>query len=124
MMSIFGCKTTRKIIEKNSSDTIKNVSEKIITKYDSIYIYNYDSVFLKEKNDTVFLEKYIFKTKYQIKIDTIKVTDTILRKTIKTVTNTEIQEKKVYVKWLFWLGLAIPILLFAGWKILKIYVKF
>ena len=124
MMSIFGCKTTRKIIEKNSSDTIKNVSEKIITKYDSIYIYNYDSVFLKEKNDTVFLEKYIFKTKYQIKIDTIKVTDTILRKTIKTVTNTEIQEKKVYVKWLFWLGLVIPILLFACWKILKIYVKF
>ena len=70
---------------------------------DSIYLK--DSVFIHQRNDTIFAEK--FRTKYVLKhvSDTLLKNDTIT----KLITNTEIKEINVLTWWqkaLIWTGVA------------------
>lgn len=58
------------------------------TKLDSIYIYQHDSVFIKDKGDTVFVERWSVRYKDVLK----EVHDTIYFTDIKVDTITEYQE--------------------------------
>lgn len=119
------CKTVEHSVMSVSTDTTRNISEKIKIQHDSIFIFKHDSIFIHAKNDTVFVEKWLTDIQRIIHYDTVHQYDTIYKSKDdkSTITTSNIVEKKVYVKWLFWLGLAIPVLLFAVWKIVKIYLK-
>lgn len=108
-----GCKTIDCVPETIVKDSIRTEY-----KLDSIYLYEKDSVFIKEKADTVFVEKYITRYKDVMKIerDTIyqenKVVDVKVEKYIPT-----------FVKVMAWIGGALTLLLLI-WVVLKVYRKF
>lgn len=89
-----GCKVQDCIPETIVRDSIRTEY-----KLDSIYLYEKDSVFIKEKADTIFVNKYVTRYKDVLKIerDTIWQENTIV----------EVQEVKYIpkaVKWLAGIG--------------------
>lgn len=92
---------------------------KVKTERDSIYMK--DSVFIDKwrSNDTVFLTKEIFSIAYRDKIvrDTIQVHDSIRVPYTKYV----VKEKKK-TGWKYLLGCLTPIIIYAGYKLLKKYL--
>ena len=125
LIFLSSCKTIEVIKDKTVIDSTKNTSKEIITKHDSIYIYHRDSIFIKQKNDTVFIEKWNTKIERLIKRDTVIKIDTIYRdkKLITTEYQVETKTETIYVKWLFWLGLAIPVVLYIAYRLLRSYLK-
>lgn len=125
LIFLSSCKTIEVIKDKTVIDSTKNTSKEIITKHDSIYIYHRDSIFIKQKNDTVFIEKWNTKIERLIKRDTVIKIDTIYqdKKLIITEYQVETKTETIYVKWLFWLGLAIPVVLYIAYRLLRSYLK-
>ena len=79
---LIGCKSIQYVPVEN---TIVKTEYKNSVSYDSIYFT--DSVYIREKNDTVYKENIKYRYKYVSNIDTIVKNDTI--------TNTIIQEVEV-----------------------------
>ena len=79
---LIGCKSVQYVPVEN---TIVKTEYKNSVSYDSIYFT--DSVYIREKNDTVYIENIKYRYKYVSNIDTIVKNDTI--------TNTTIQEVEV-----------------------------
>ena len=79
---LIGCKSIQYVPVEN---TIVKTEYKNTVSYDSIYFK--DSIYIKEKNDTVYIENIKYRYKYVSNIDTILKNDTI--------TNTIIQEVEV-----------------------------
>ena len=79
---LIGCKSIQYVPVEN---TIVKTEYKNSVSYDSIYFT--DSVYIREKNDTVYIENIKYRYKYVSNIDTIVKNDTI--------TNTIIQEVEV-----------------------------
>lgn len=125
LIFLSSCKTIEVSKDKTVIDSTKNTSKEIITKHDSIYIYHRDSIFIKQKNDTVFIEKWNTKIERLIKRDTVIKIDTIYqdKKLIITEYQVETKTETIYVKWLFWLGLAIPVVLYIAYRLLRRYLK-
>jgi hypothetical protein len=125
LIFLSSCKAIEVIKDKTVIDSTKNTSKEIITKHDSIYIYHRDSIFIKQKNDTVFIEKWNTKIERLIKRDTVIKIDTIYqdKKLIITEYQVETKTETIYVKWLFWLGLAIPVVLYIAYRLLRSYLK-
>ena len=125
LIFLSSCKTIEVSKDKTVVDSTKNTSKEIITKHDSIYIYHRDSIFIKQKNDTVFIEKWNTKIERLIKRDTVIRIDTIYqdKKLVITEYQVETKTETIYVKWLFWLGLAIPVVLYTAYRLLRSYLK-
>ncbi len=92
-----GCRTTKQLSNEVSNE---KVSEKEVTeKRDSVYIYKYDSVFftVREKGDTIIIQKESWKTRYEyrdvLKVDTLIKIDSVLISTevVKTIEPTKWQ---------------------------------
>ena len=79
---LIGCKSIQYVPVEN---TVVKTEYKNSVSYDSIYFT--DSVYIREKNDTVYKENIKYRYKYALKVDTIVKNDTI--------TNTTIQEVEV-----------------------------
>lgn len=79
---LIGCKSIQYVPVEN---TIVKTEYKNSVSYDSIYFT--DSIYIREKNDTVYIENIKYRYKYVSNIDTIVKNDTI--------TNTTIQEVEV-----------------------------
>lgn len=79
---LIGCKSIQYVPVEN---TVVKTEYKNSVSYDSIYFT--DSVYIREKNDTVYIENIKYRYKYVSNIDTIVKNDTI--------TNTIIQEVEV-----------------------------
>lgn len=79
---LIGCKSIQYVPVEN---TVVKTEYKNSVSYDSIYFT--DSVYIREKNDTVYIENIKYRYKYVSNIDTIVKNDTI--------TNTTIQEVEV-----------------------------
>ncbi len=80
-----------KLIEKHRKTEVRiEYRDSIVykTKLDSIYIYQHDSVFIKDNGDTVFVERWSVRYKDVLK----EVHDTIYFTDIKVDTITEYQE--------------------------------
>ena len=125
LIFLSSCKTIEVTKDKTVIDSTKNTSKEIITKHDSIYIYHRDSIFIKQKNDTVFIEKWNTKIERLIKRDTVIKIDTIYQDKKQIITEYQVETKTetIYVKWLFWLGLAIPVVLYIAYRLLRSYLK-
>ena len=113
--ALVGCKTIAPCIP----ETITRDSVRVEYKLDSVYLYERDSIFVHEKRDTVFIERW--KTRYK---DAIK----IQRDTIRD-THTEVQVQRVEVTPRFakfcywWFGIsAAALLLFVGWRVYKFFM--
>ena len=102
-------------------ETITRDSVRVEYKLDSVYLYERDSIFVHEKRDTVFVERW--KTRYK---DAIKIQrDTVID------TKTEVQVLRVevtprFAKFCYWWFGISAFLIVAGaalWICKKFYVK-
>ena len=94
LIFLVGCKTIDCIPETIVKDSIRTEY-----KLDSIYLYEKDSVFIKEKSDTVFVNKYVTRYKDVLKIER----DTIYQDN-KVVEVKEVKYIPQAVKWLAAIG--------------------
>jgi hypothetical protein len=80
------------------------VRDSIVTEYklDSIYLYEKDSIFIKEKADTIFVNKYVTRYKDVMKIER----DTIYQENKVVEVKEVLVEKPIagVVKWFAWIG--------------------
>ena len=111
------CKTVAPCIP----ETITIDSVRVEYKLDSVYLYERDSIFVHEKRDTVFVERW--KTRYK---DVLKIQrDTV----IDTKTEVQVQRVEVtprFAKFCYWWFGVSAFLLVAGgalWICKKFYVK-
>ena len=78
------CSTTKKseIFSSNEHSTNK---ENIQTRYDSIFIFQKDTITLYARNDTVFIDRYHYLTKNSVSLntDTLILYDTIYQQQIQ-----------------------------------------
>jgi hypothetical protein len=122
--TLSGCRTTRLQRSTVVVDSVNAVKSVFNLHRDSVYVYKYDSIFYGFRNDTVFLEKWHIDYQYITRYDTVHQSDTVFGNRTEIKTEFKEVEKKIYVKWLFWLGLAIPVILIIAWKIFKkLYLK-
>lgn len=108
------CKTVDCIPEVVYRDSIR--TEYI---HDSIYRYERDSIYIHQKADTVWLEKYITRYKDVLKVER----DTVWRDNTQTIIKEVEKPIAPFVKWLAWWGAA-ALLILLLWVVLKIYRKF
>ena len=115
-LAMVGCKTVDCIPEVEYRDSIR--TEYI---HDSIYRYERDSIFIHQKADTVWMEKYITRYKDVLKVER----DTVWRDNMQTIVKEVEVEKPIapFVKWLAWWGAA-ALLILLLWVVLKIYKRF
>ena len=111
------CKTVAPCIP----ETITIDSVRVEYKLDSVYLYERDSIFVHEKRDTVFVERW--KTRYK---DVLKIQrDTV----IDTKTEVQVQRVEVtprFAKFCYWWFGISAFVLVAGcvlWICKKFYVK-
>lgn len=93
-LCMVSCKTTDCIPETIVRDSIR-----VEYKHDSTYIYERDSIFIKEKADTIFVNKYVTRYKDVLKIER----DTIWQEN-KVVEVKEVRYVPTHIKWFAWLG--------------------
>ena len=89
-----GCKVQDCIPETITKDSIRTEY-----KLDSIYLYEKDSVFIKEKADTIFVNKYVTRYKDVLKIER----DTIYQENKVVEVKVE-QYVPQHIKWFAWIG--------------------
>ena len=76
-LSLVGCKPTERIIEVPVEVT------KYVQRSDTVQVYSTDSIYIRERNDTVWIEKYktLYRDRIQVRVDTVpkvvKVTEKI-----------------------------------------------
>ena len=116
-LAFVGCKTVAPCVP----ETITRDSVRVEYKLDSVYLYERDSIFVHEKRDTVFVERW--KTRYK---DVLKIQrDTV----IDTKTEVQVQRVEVtprFAKFCYWWFGVSAFLLIAGaalWICKKFYVK-
>ena len=118
IVAFFGsCKTAAPCIP----ETITIDSVRLEYKLDSVYLYERDSIFVHEKKDTVFIERW--KTRYK---DVLKIQrDTVIDK--KTEVQVQIEEiTPRFAKFCYWwFGISAFLLIAGGalWVCKKFYVK-
>ena len=117
LLALAGCRTVAPCIP----ETITRDSVRVEYKLDSVYLYERDSIFVHEKRDTVFVERW--KTRYK---DVLKIQrDTV----IDTKTEVQVQRVEVtprFAKFCYWWFGVSAFLLIAGgvlWVCKKFYVK-
>lgn len=111
-----GCK-----VQDCLPETIVRDSIRMEYKLDSIYVYEKDSIFIKEKADTVFVNKYVTRYKDVMKIER----DTIYQEN-KVVEVNEVRYIPDLVKWLAWVGggaIALLLIRVALWVYRKLILK-
>ena len=108
--ALVGCRTMQPCIP----ETITRDSVRVEYKLDSVYLYERDSIFVHEKKDTVFIERW--KTRYK---DVLKIQrDTVID------TKTEVQAQRIEVTPRFakfcywWFGITVFIL----WAIVMLFI--
>lgn len=114
---LFGCKTVQPISTDHNRDSVR-----VEVRFDSVYVYQHDSIFRDRwrNGDTVFVTIEKWQVKYKDKL--VQVHDTICT----TETNTEVQTIEVCPKfqrtctWLFFILLIVV----AGRIAWKVYRKF
>ena len=117
LLALSACKTVAPCIP----ETITIDSVRVEYKLDSVYLYERDSIFVHEKRDTVFVERW--KTRYK---DVLKIQrDTV----IDTKTDVQVQRVEVtprFAKFCYWWFGVSAFILIAGavlWICKKFYVK-
>lgn len=112
-----GCKTIEYVeVPKVSHDTINIYN----TRVDSIRFY--DSISIKGKNDTIFVEKFRYRDRYHKIHDSIYLsrTDTLTKVEVREIEKKLTKMESLYLgigRWLWWILIAVA--LYFAWRIIR-----
>ena len=103
---------------------VESVRTEYINKYLRDSVVRYDSVFVKEKGDSVWLEKYKYIYRDRFRTDTVMQTDTI--KVPYPVKGDPIPYVTSFQSFQMWCGriLLVLLLLYFGYRLLRKYLPF
>ena len=121
LLAIVACFGSCRTVAPCIPETITRDSVRVEYKLDSVYLYERDSIFVHEKRDTVFIERWKTRYKDVLKIQKDTVIDTKTEVQVQTVEVTPRFAKFCY----WWFGISAFILV-AGvvlWLCKKFYVK-
>lgn len=78
------CSTTRKASDSSFQEHLSS-KENVQTRYDSVFIFQKDTITLYARNDTVFIDRYHYLTQNSLSLhtDTLILYDTIYQEHIK-----------------------------------------
>jgi hypothetical protein len=109
LLFLSACKsTTPVVVSENRTESRLNGYRETIT--DSVFVFKHDSVFVKHKGDTVFVDRWRSSIEYRSKTDTVHVSDSIyVNKNVVEVKETN--RLNGFQNFQIWCG---RILLFAG----------
>ena len=119
---VCSCRHTKQLTE--ITQTITEQTKQVIK--DSVFVYRQDTVLVKEKNDTVYIEKIKYKYAYKINnnTDTIIRTDTIYR--IQT-TDKVLEDKSVQVRYridrIILITIIVILIGIGIWRALRKYIR-
>ena len=87
---LVGCNPTERIIE------VPVEVVRYVQRSDTVQVYSTDSIYIRERNDTVWIEKYktLYRDRIQVRVDTVP-------KVVK-VTERITLEKKIQVRGIIW----------------------
>lgn len=122
LLLLFACKTGKELVQEDYSST-KSVVYNNKTTMDSVLVYKHDSIFIRQKGDTVFKE--VFKTIFKDRVshDTLKLVDTLFVEK-NTKTTIAVNETNDLQKMLMYAGIIsiISVLVFV-FVIIKLWQK-
>jgi hypothetical protein len=106
-------------VERNTQTKIQ-----IQKQIDSVLVYQRDSIYIRERSDTVFIEKWHTKISYRdrVRSDTVRLSDTIrVLETVKETVEVEVNRVTGWQWFQIYAGriLAGLLLLFVGFKLIK-----
>lgn len=122
LLLVCSCRHTKQLTE--ITQTITEQTKQVIK--DSVFVYRQDTVLVKEKNDTVYIEKIKYKYAYKINnnTDTIIRTDTIYR--IQT-TDKVLEDKSVQVRYridrIILITIIVILIGIGIWRALRKYIR-
>lgn len=103
ILLLAGCKPTERIVE------VPVEVVRYVQRSDTVQVYSTDSIYIRERNDTVWIEKYktLYRDRIRVRVDTVP-------KVVK-VTEKITLEKKVKVRgFVWWSGLVAIVALCVG----------
>jgi hypothetical protein len=119
-----GCRGAKIRSNSEHSERSAQTRVQVQTQIDSVLVYQRDSIYIRERSDTVFVEKWHTKIAYRdrLRIDTLRSSDTI--RILDTVTETKEVEVNRVTGWQWFQIYAgrilfFGILLFIGFKKIK-----
>lgn len=87
-----------------------------------MYIYEHDSIYIQDKGDTVFKEKYVYRYKDVYKIDSIMIRDTVFTQIVTEVPKekelSKTQKAALTSGWILWVLLLI-VIIYLIYKLFK-----
>lgn len=109
LVSFASCKQTKVVTVTEYRDSIR-----IEQRYDSIYVYNKDSIYIREKGDTVLVDKYHIIYRDRNRVDTCYVSQS---HEVPVVTTVEVPTRYI-PKWVWWLlGINVAAVIAVGIRI-------
>jgi hypothetical protein len=117
------CGSGSKLTKSEHDEHSVQIRTQIQKQIDSVLIYRSDSIFIREKNDTVWIEKWHTKTAYREKIrfDTLRLIDTLRVST--TVTETVEKEVNKITGWQ-WFQIYAGRIFFVFFLLIFLYFKY
>jgi uncharacterized protein with GYD domain len=78
-LSLAGCRTIRETQVSTTDVRQTATSEAVRTSVDSIFLYYRDSIYIRERGDTVFIDRWHVQTAYRdrLRTDTLRVVDSV-----------------------------------------------
>jgi uncharacterized protein with GYD domain len=123
-LSLAGCRTIREV--QTSTTDVRQIAttNTVREKADSIFIYQRDSIYIRERGDTVFVDRWHVQTAYRdrLRTDTLRMVDSV-RVVIDNVIE-RVQGQSSWASFERWCGrillgllFIIGVYLFLKWKL-------
>jgi hypothetical protein len=124
--ALTGCRTIKEVQREQSdyrhTSEVASVRERI----DSIYLYQRDSIYIRERGDTVFIDRWSTSITYRdrLRTDTLRVTDSVRVEILRDIER--IQGQSSWAAFERWCGriLLILLCLVSVYVIIKWKLKF
>jgi hypothetical protein len=125
-LSLAGCRTIRETQTSTTDVRQVTATAAVRERADSVYIYQRDSIYIRERGDTVFIDRWHLQTAYRdrLRTDTLHVTDSV-RVEVERFTE-RVQGQSSWAAFERWCGriLMLILLLTGVYFVLKWKLKF
>ena len=125
LLLICSCRHTKEIA-KSSDEKQTRIEQNTKVEKDSVFVYRQDTVLVKEKNYTVYIEKIKYEYLYKINnnTDTIIRTDTIYRtQTIEKVVEDRSGQIRYRIERIILITIIVILIGIGIWRALRRYIR-
>jgi hypothetical protein len=121
---LFGCRAIKETQTSTTDMRQKTVTNAMREKVDSVFMYLRDSIYIRERNDTVYVDRWHIQTAYRdrLRTDTLRVTDSVRVEVERFIER--VQGQSSWASFERWCGRILVLLLFLTGVYLFLKWKF